>query len=190
MSKEMAKKVGRKAGRQGSNLANVDIPKLYQYFKDNDIPITRTSVFMGYDESWLSAVLHGRWGMSYPAYKMLCMLLKVEEDEFIIKEKPEVVETKKDAEVTTTTPQNITVNAIAPESMDALVSAINAHLEVLDRIYEEIHALSGNLAHIVSKQNHYNQKYPQPKPTVYVKPTGGQNDGKAEFGNKVQTTDI
>lgn len=67
---------------------NLNLDALKDYITNNGIKQANLPREMGYDQSYLSAVLLGKRAMPLPTYKMLCLKLGVDESMFISKDKP------------------------------------------------------------------------------------------------------
>lgn len=110
-----------------SELLDIDTIKLRNHLKENNIQFTKLSIDMGYDKSYVSALVNNKFKISPQAYKLMCLLLNVPESMFIKKQEPATPA----ADQRTKT----VFRPVAPEQMDALISAINSQVEVLDRLY-------------------------------------------------------
>lgn len=122
------------AGKKiNARVENLDVAKLEKYLEVHNIAHTSLSADMGYDKTYLSGILRGKFIISLPAYKMMCMMLKVDEKTFLIEEAP-------------TTPQMsqpiVMQGGITKEQFEMLLGAFNSQVEVLDRMAESLKAFA------------------------------------------------
>lgn len=99
---------------------------LKETLKERAMTMGELSTQMGFDKSYVSGICNGKIQLTAPVLKLLSMILQVSEEELIIKE----TTTVSDPVIGKTT-----IRPVAPEQMDALISAINSEVEVLDRLY-------------------------------------------------------
>lgn len=114
---------------------NLDVTKIKQYFLDHNIHHTVISKEMGYDATYMSKVFKRDIKMAYTAYKMMCLMLKVDEDTFILKE---TVATPKEEQPKT---KVIMGSGVSTEQFDKMLNSMNDLIAVGDRIADTLTAL-------------------------------------------------
>lgn len=129
--KRMVKKMSNKA-----SCVEVDISAIQSYMKENNMAATNLSVQMGYDKSYLSAIFNGKTSFPKPAYKMLCLILGVDENKFSLKPKTE-------SKVESKTVINSGISAEQLNAMLLQISTMNDNIvKVLNTLVQTMNAQS------------------------------------------------
>lgn len=119
------------ASGKGKFVSNVDIDKLRDYLDSKGHKITTLSEQMGYDKSYLSAVLRGKSQIAVPAYKMMCILIGAKEEDFYIDDKPK--------KAVTENPHTTVINpGISVEQLNAILLQISTMSDTLAKALTEM----------------------------------------------------
>jgi len=103
-------------------VTNVDKVALKNYLKQVNKHSCDLSQEMGYDKSYLSGYFSNKFSMPKTSYRLMCMLLKVDEDKFLIKEVapkpiPEPVKAQEDNHQDIVTALNQIAQAITTQTI-------------------------------------------------------------------------
>lgn len=127
----MARKKGVSRTRFGAELiTNVDRVALKAYLKKIGKTASSLSKEMGYDQSYMSGFISEKFsGIPITSYKLMCMILKVDENKFLLKESAPVSAPE-------TKPQESNKDIVA--ALNQITQAISSQTIMITKLYEEI----------------------------------------------------
>lgn len=166
---------------------NLDVEALKKYLTINSLKSTQLSELMGYDKSYLSGILCKKFAITKPAYKMLCMILKVDEDKFLIKPNNATFENEN---VT----QSIDLNGVVDElgnlnstlkSLNGIYNAINTQNVLLTKLISEFHEFTLKFGSENAKEGDTTQSNKQSNNLKVTIPQQNKSNNYVVSGNKI-----